>query len=206
MKLNLTDPVIRDAVAGFFADSTGVVVVKLNPALKITEYNTGFARLLPRGTDIEGRSISDFLSPSSRSRLPLEPSATLETKLSFIADQTASMLVDCHISRTGDQHIIIGSRAILTNSDVVEKLSKLTNELANMARELDREKHALEEAQAKIKVLSGILPICSYCHKIRDKNDNWNRIEAYISEHSESDFSHGICPECMEKWLKENDV
>jgi YesN/AraC family two-component response regulator len=57
----------------------------------------------------------------------------------------------------------------------------------------------LQDALAKIKRLSGMLPICSSCKKIRDDKGYWQMIEAYISEHSEAEFTHGICPECMKK-------
>ena len=57
----------------------------------------------------------------------------------------------------------------------------------------------LQEALARIKTLSGFLPICAACKKIRDDKGYWNQIEAYLSEHSEVEFSHGICPECTEK-------
>ncbi|MCA1766325.1 MAG: HAMP domain-containing protein [Desulfobulbaceae bacterium] len=57
----------------------------------------------------------------------------------------------------------------------------------------------LEEALAKIKTLSGFLPICSSCKMIRDDKGYWNQIESYIRDHSEAEFSHGICPECAKK-------
>jgi DNA-binding response OmpR family regulator len=59
----------------------------------------------------------------------------------------------------------------------------------------------LEEALARVKQLQGLLPICSYCKKIRDDRNYWRHVEAYISEHSEAVFSHGICPECFEKFV-----
>lgn len=55
----------------------------------------------------------------------------------------------------------------------------------------------LQEALAKVKQLSGLLPICSACKKIRDDKGYWQQIEAYIHEHSDAEFSHGICPECF---------
>jgi YesN/AraC family two-component response regulator len=57
----------------------------------------------------------------------------------------------------------------------------------------------LQDALAKIRRLSGMLPICSSCKKIRDDKGYWKMIEDYISEHSEAEFTHGICPECMKK-------
>ncbi|MGD9365722.1 MAG: hypothetical protein PVH87_08515 [Desulfobacteraceae bacterium] len=50
-----------------------------------------------------------------------------------------------------------------------------------------------------MKVLQGLLPICASCKKIRDDRGYWNQIESFISEHSEAEFSHGICPACAEK-------
>jgi len=57
----------------------------------------------------------------------------------------------------------------------------------------------LQSALANVKLLTGLLPICSSCKKIRDDKGYWNQIESYIKEHSEAEFSHGICPECAEK-------
>jgi len=68
-------------------------------------------------------------------------------------------------------------------------------------RQLNRRERILEarieEALGKIKVISGLLPICASCKKIRDDQGYWNKIETYIREHSTAEFSHGICPECM---------
>jgi len=57
----------------------------------------------------------------------------------------------------------------------------------------------LQEALQNIKTLQGLIPICASCKKIRDDKGYWNQIEAYISEHSSAEFSHGICPECARK-------
>ncbi len=53
------------------------------------------------------------------------------------------------------------------------------------------------------RVLSGILPICTNCKKIRDEEGNWEQVEVYIKDRSEADFSHGICPECAKKLYPE---
>ena len=57
---------------------------------------------------------------------------------------------------------------------------------------------ALEETLASVKQLKGLLPMCSYCKRIRSDDDYWQQVEAYISEHSDAEFSHGICPPCYE--------
>jgi sigma-B regulation protein RsbU (phosphoserine phosphatase) len=56
-----------------------------------------------------------------------------------------------------------------------------------------------QDAMAHIKKLQGILPICMYCHKIRTDRQSWERLEEYVSKHSDARFSHGICPDCLEK-------
>jgi hypothetical protein len=67
-------------------------------------------------------------------------------------------------------------------------------------QELERRNSDLEVAMSEVKTLSGFLPICASCKKIRDDEGYWNQIESYISEKSEAVFSHGICPECAEKY------
>ncbi|MFC1883246.1 hypothetical protein ACFL2O_00610 [Thermodesulfobacteriota bacterium] len=57
----------------------------------------------------------------------------------------------------------------------------------------------LKEALSEVKTLSGLLPICASCKKIRDDKGYWNRIETYFKNHSEVKFSHGICPDCAKK-------
>jgi hypothetical protein len=59
--------------------------------------------------------------------------------------------------------------------------------------------HDLEEALANVKSLSGLLPICANCKKIRDDQGYWSQVESYIETHSEATFTHGICPDCIKK-------
>jgi hypothetical protein len=71
--------------------------------------------------------------------------------------------------------------------------------------EEEREKiiSQLKEALARVKTLSGLLPICAGCKKIRDDDGYWHQVEEYITNHSEADFSHGICPERMQQLYPE---
>ena len=57
----------------------------------------------------------------------------------------------------------------------------------------------LSDALARVKTLSGFLPICASCKKVRDDKGYWTQVEAYLHEHSEIEFSHGLCPDCMKK-------
>jgi DNA-binding response OmpR family regulator len=60
----------------------------------------------------------------------------------------------------------------------------------------------LEEALSRVKTLQGLLPICSYCKKIRNDRNYWQQVEGYISDHSQAQFSHGICPECYTRFVQ----
>ena len=64
---------------------------------------------------------------------------------------------------------------------------------------LKRRTKELEEALKKIKTLRGLIPICSSCKKIRSDQGYWQQLEQYLTEHSEADFTHGLCPECFEQ-------
>jgi ABC-type uncharacterized transport system substrate-binding protein len=81
--------------------------------------------------------------------------------------------------------------------------------LEKLTIELDKR---LESAMSEVKILSGFLPICTQCKKIRDDKGNWTQVESYIDKHSEAEFSHGMCPDCCEKtygkedWYKEKDI
>lgn len=59
----------------------------------------------------------------------------------------------------------------------------------------------LQTALANVRKLSGLLPICAYCKRVRDDADYWQQIEQYLVEHSDAQFTHGICPECFEVQL-----
>lgn len=76
--------------------------------------------------------------------------------------------------------------------DVGIRILTLQQKLAERVREL-------EAALAHVKRLQGILPICMYCRKVRNDQNYWQKVESYISDHSDVLFSHGICPECLPK-------
>jgi hypothetical protein len=78
--------------------------------------------------------------------------------------------------------------------------------VSNLRRRLGAQKHALQaandelrESHAKVKTLRGLLPICASCKKIRDDAGHWTQVESYVRSHSDAEFSHGICPDCIAK-------
>ena len=105
-----------------------------------------------------------------------------ETKLLFIAQ-------GLYRTEQTNARIFIGTQGIakdITNRKRAEaEREKLVNELQN--------------ALAQVKTLTGLIPICASCKKIRDDKGYWNQIENYLRDHSDAQFSHGICPECARK-------
>lgn len=75
------------------------------------------------------------------------------------------------------------------------RVLQLQSKLVNHIKEL-------QDSIQHVKTLQGFLPICSYCKKIRDDNNYWQKIEKYISEHSDTRFTHSVCPECYERCVK----
>jgi DNA-binding response OmpR family regulator len=74
--------------------------------------------------------------------------------------------------------------------------------IVELQRSLSERVKQLENALAHVKRLQGLVPICSYCKKIRNDRNYWQQLESYISDHTEAQFSHGICPECLENVMK----
>jgi hypothetical protein len=79
---------------------------------------------------------------------------------------------------------------------VIYFYSRLSEELDNSRQALEKLNRELQAALDEIQELSGLLPICSACKKIRDDTGYWNQIEHYITEHAKVRFSHSICPDC----------
>jgi len=84
----------------------------------------------------------------------------------------------------------------------IETLHDITQR-KQIEEERERLNVELKEAIEKIKTLTGLIPICAGCKKIRDDKGYWNQLEQYVEEHSDAVFSHGLCPECFQKYFSD---
>jgi CheY-like chemotaxis protein len=81
------------------------------------------------------------------------------------------------------------------------RLSSSIRRIRSQNAELERVNEELHRALANVRTLSGLLPICSGCKRIRDDRGYWNEVESYIKARSQAEFSHGLCPECEKKYF-----
>ncbi len=94
---------------------------------------------------------------------------------------------------------------VFDDNGTVLGIEGIVQDITELKRvEAEREKliQRLEKALREVKTLSGLLPICARCKKIRDNNGRWYKIESYVKEHTNAEFSHGYCPECYRKEVK----
>lgn len=92
----------------------------------------------------------------------------------------------------------------VSNRELLSRVHSMVR-LIRAERKTDSDILELEQAMDKIKVLSGIIPICMHCKNIRDDKGYWNQLEAFIQSHSSAQFSHGLCEPCREKYYSQED-
>jgi hypothetical protein len=149
------------------------------------------------------------LNPAAWQLTSLEPDSSIGRNIETLLPVWPEFLASCRDNKTLQQEIP-GRENILQCLDMHiiplndwrghqrGKLITLRDITARKQLEAEREEliHTLQDALVRVKTLSGLLPICANCKKIRDDQGYWHQVEVYIHEHSEADFSHGICPEC----------
>jgi PAS domain S-box-containing protein len=107
--------------------------------------------------------------------------------------------------KSGDVTTVLLSAELIDINGLPCILSSIADITDRKIQEQERERliKELQGALSEVKTLSGLLPICASCKKIRDDSGYWNQLETYISRHSSAEFSHGICPECARKLYPE---
>lgn len=147
--------------------------------------------------DIIGKSVHDIVPPKLAELYQKKDSELIKKTGISIYEMEGENKND-----TTGRHLIF-HKATFTKPDgqvggIIGAILDITERKKN---EQQKEKliTKLQEALVKVKLLSGFLPICASCKKIRDDKGYWNQIESYIREHSEVEFSHGLCPDCAKK-------
>ena len=105
--------------------------------------------------------------------------------------------VDVEETKAGAMDYLVKGRI---DAAMLERSIRYAVERNRIERRLENTVNELEEALNKINTLSGLLPICSHCKSIRDDGGYWNRLETYIASHSNAEFSHSLCPNCLKQY------
>jgi PAS domain S-box-containing protein len=143
--------------------------------------------------EVIGRRIYDiFPAAEAEKRMAV-------VKKAFATAETIVFEVRVPMAREDDRFFITSVKPILDKEGRVASVVCISKDITDRKR-IERAQENLildlKHALAKVRTLSGLLPICSNCKKIRDDQGYWIQIEAYIHDHSEADFTHGICPKC----------
>ena len=147
--------------------------------------------------------ILDFNSSFNLEKYARQESQNLLLSVTNTSKMPQSFLFS--FKSAGEHILIMGHLDVREVVSLQRGLISTNQELSNVTRALQKKNVELKQAFQHIKKLQGILPICMYCHKIRNDQNAWDRMEAYISEHSDAEFSHSICPDGMEKHHPEED-
>ncbi|MEW6487040.1 MAG: hypothetical protein AB1578_03875 [Thermodesulfobacteriota bacterium] len=187
------------------ARTEDAVALAVDRAGRITACNRGFLRLAELGEEPLGRPLAEFLLDEAEAPRPTWPRPgefrLLRLTLSPRSGCLHTLVGWAAGTETGVA--ILATRLMLTHSDVLARMSSLEDERVNLNRELHRKVRELEEARSELKTLTGLLPICAHCKKIRDDRGCWQHLEQYIQAHSSAQFTHGICGDCARELYPE---
>jgi PAS domain S-box-containing protein len=163
---------------------------RLNPAWERT---LGFTL-----EELMSRPFIEFVHPDDRDR-------TLKQNASVRAGGKALAFENRYLCKDGSFRWFLWNATPDSSEKVIYSVARDITASKQAAEEREQLVRELQAALAEVKILREILPICSYCKKIRDDENYWHTVEAYVSLHTGAQFSHGICPSCMARQLAELD-
>lgn len=106
----------------------------------------------------------------------------------------------CH-SSISIPYGLVGEGEVYPLKELVGRTQMLETMVAERTAELEAKNLKLAEAMASIRTLKGLVPICAACKKIRDDAGYWHQVEIYVHDHTEAEFSHGLCPDCIPRYF-----
>lgn len=157
---------------------------RLNPAWETT---LGFSR-----AELMARPFIEFVHADDRER-------TLRQNGEVRTGGQALGFENRYLCKDGSYKWLRWNAAPHSPRGVIYAVARDITERKRADEEREALVRALQTALAEVRTLREILPICSYCRKIRDDENYWHSVEAYVGQHTNTKFSHGICPDCYEK-------
>jgi PAS domain S-box-containing protein len=161
---------------------------------KIVSWNAGASKLY-------GYNEAEAIGQSSAFLLPPERDDELETLLELVGrGEHIRHLETTRRMKDGRMvEVSLSVSPVRNSAGKIVGVSTIARDIAEQKRaERERERllNELQQVLGEVKTLSGLLPICAYCKKIRDDSGSWNQIEVYIGQRSGANFSHSVCPDC----------
>lgn len=172
-----------------------VVYARCAPDFRIVAASEGFSRLASHGREVIGRNLAEFIDLAS---VKAAAASGVETKLTLRSGGDLHTIV-CRVRELETGCVLLGAKAMLSMSGALDGMTKIENQLVALNRKYQTKIAELERAKSQIDTLTGLLPICASCKKIRTEIGEWEEVEEYVGKRSEAEFSHGICPGCMKK-------
>jgi PAS domain S-box-containing protein len=163
------------------------------------DFNGYFKRLNPAWERTLGFTLEELMSrPSIDFVHPDDRERTLNKNREVRGGGQALAFENRYLCKDGSYRWFKWNAAPDSAEKVIYSVARDVTETKRAEEERERLVRELQSALAEVKTLREILPICSYCRKIRDDENYWHTVEAYVSRHTTTRFSHGICPTCME--------
>jgi len=154
---------------------------RLNPTWETT---LGFTR-----EELMWRPFIEFVHPDDRDR-------TLQQNRQVRGGGQARSFENRYVCKDGSYRWLVWNAAPDSSRNVIYSVARDVTERKRAEEERETLLQKLQTALAEVRILRGILPICSYCKRIRDDENYWQSVDAYLSEHINAEFSHSICPNC----------
>jgi PAS domain S-box-containing protein len=161
---------------------------RLNPAWEAT---LGFTR-----EELMSRRFIEFVHPDDRER-------TLGQNRDVRGGGQARLFENRYLCKDGSYRWLLWNSRPVPEEQVIYGLARDVTPRKEAEQERERLLGELRTALAEVKTLRSFLPICSYCKSIRDDDDYWHSLEEYILKHTNTRFSHGVCPTCFDVVTKD---
>jgi PAS domain S-box-containing protein len=147
--------------------------------------------------ELRSRPFIEFVHPDDRER-------TLEQNRKVRDGDHALSFENRYVCKDGSYRWLLWNAAPDSQHKVIYSVARDITERKRAEEEREQLVRDLLAALAEVRTLRAILPICSYCRKVRDDEDYWHSVEGYISQHTDMKFSHGVCPDCFENEVEPN--
>jgi PAS domain S-box-containing protein len=163
------------------------------------DFNGYFKRLNPAWERTLGFTIDELMSrPFIEFVHPDDRERTLNQNREVRGGGQALGFQNRYVCKDGSYRWFLWNAAADAAARVIYSVARDITDRKRADEEREQLVLQLQAALAEVRMLQAILPICSYCRKIRDDRNNWHTVESYVAEHTNSRFSHGICPSCYE--------